>query len=69
MRFFAIALCALLIGCSSTKYNRQIDDETQASAAVGSVHFFRWISKALMHVVKNTTISIGIDVDTKQQEK
>lgn len=56
-----LVLYVILAGCASVPV--KLDEGTQASAAVGSVSFWRWAGRAIMTLIHISEIKIELKSD------
>jgi hypothetical protein len=63
MKISTIVLCIVLVGCASTPIEPlpEIDQDTQTAAAVANPALWRWVGKAVMTVLKNTTVQVKVE--------
>ena len=61
-----VLICLILTGCATTR-PIQIDQETESSAAIGSVSILRSIGKAFLRLIGN--VQITVEVKQSQQDK
>lgn len=58
-----LLVATLLTGCAAAP--QQPEPETQASAAVGSASFWRWVGRAVITLLGNTEVKVNIDTKEK----
>lgn len=55
-----LVLCLILVGCATSPV---LPEDTEASAAIGSVSFWRWAGRAVMALINASEIKVELKSD------